>query len=233
MLPLNQQMSKRKTTALEQQLADLTSVIGEPAAKKRMAEIIVERMATSYSAHCDNNEARLAAQVNSRRDRSSSVMEPAFSPRGNGNSRRQERLRNLTFDKDDPSTYGAQTAATTKLILEWQQRSHFNATRNDPNDFEHARICSFCGGMGHDAPYCNPKWTLDHKQEWLDDPNKSTVHCQRCGGRFHGLGDLNAKGTDTWCPSLTRQQHAAERTTSASNNSKEVTDIANLPCPFP
>ena len=43
MLPLNQQMSKRKTTALEQQLADLTSIIGEPAAKKRMAEIIVER----------------------------------------------------------------------------------------------------------------------------------------------------------------------------------------------
>ena len=50
-------MSKRKATLMDQQLADLSQLLGATEAKKRMADIIVDRMAASYSAHCDSNEA--------------------------------------------------------------------------------------------------------------------------------------------------------------------------------
>ena len=52
-------MSKRKATlhVMDQQLADLSQLLGATEAQKRMADIIVDRMAASYSAHCDSNEA--------------------------------------------------------------------------------------------------------------------------------------------------------------------------------
>ena len=50
-------MSKRKATLMDQQLADLSQLLGATEAKKRMADIIVDCMAASYSAHCDSNEA--------------------------------------------------------------------------------------------------------------------------------------------------------------------------------
>ena len=52
-------MSKRKATlhVMDQQLADLSQLFGATEAKKRMADITVDRMAASYSAHCDSNEA--------------------------------------------------------------------------------------------------------------------------------------------------------------------------------
>ena len=50
-------MSNRKATLMDQQLADLSQLLGATEAKKRMADIIVDRMAASYSAHCDSNEA--------------------------------------------------------------------------------------------------------------------------------------------------------------------------------
>ena len=50
-------MSKRKATLMDPQLADLSQLLGAMEAQKRMADIIVDRMAASYSAHCDNNEA--------------------------------------------------------------------------------------------------------------------------------------------------------------------------------
>ena len=50
-------MSKRKATLMDQQLTDLSQLLGATEAKKRMADIIVDRMAASYSAHCDSNEA--------------------------------------------------------------------------------------------------------------------------------------------------------------------------------
>ena len=50
-------MSKRKATLMDQQLADLSQLLGATEANKRMADLIVARMAASYSAHCDSNEA--------------------------------------------------------------------------------------------------------------------------------------------------------------------------------
>ena len=50
-------MSKRKATLMDQQLADLSQLLGATEAKKRMADIIVDRMVVSYSAQCDSNEA--------------------------------------------------------------------------------------------------------------------------------------------------------------------------------
>ena len=50
-------MSKRKATLMDPQLADLSQLLGATEAKKRMADIIVDRMVVSYSAHCDSNEA--------------------------------------------------------------------------------------------------------------------------------------------------------------------------------
>ena len=44
-------------TLMDQQLADLSQLLGAMEAQKRMADIIVDRMAASYSAHCDSNEA--------------------------------------------------------------------------------------------------------------------------------------------------------------------------------
>ena len=52
-------MSKRKATlhVMDQQLADLSQLLGATEAKTRMADIIVDRMVVSYSAQCDSNEA--------------------------------------------------------------------------------------------------------------------------------------------------------------------------------
>jgi hypothetical protein len=204
-------MSKPNATELDETLADLTHLVGEKDATQALRDIIVARMATAYSEKSERNAARRASQANKRRAQSTSTLEPAFSKSRTGVHRQQVRLHQLIFDEDDPRTFGAPTAKSTELKNALKQRRLYAETRDDPNDFEHARNCPFCGGIGHDGPHCNPEWTLPFKKAWLADSSKKSVHCQRCGGRFHGIGDHTAKGTETWCPSLTRQQHAAER----------------------